>query len=110
MPIVRLNEFLADTQQIGQGVVVGQTGWETVLENNKQAFTLEFVQRSRFVTMYPTAMAPTDFVARLFISAGVLPTLAERQAAINEFGSATNTADVAARSRARWVEWPTTQP
>ena len=39
VPIVRLNEFLPDTQEIGRGVVVGQTGWETALENNKQAFT-----------------------------------------------------------------------
>jgi hypothetical protein len=29
VPIIRLNEFLLDTQQIGQGVIVGQTGWET---------------------------------------------------------------------------------
>src|SRR5256884_6610847 len=33
VPIVRFNEFLPDTQQLGRGVVVGQTGWETVLEN-----------------------------------------------------------------------------
>src|SRR5205814_6004226 len=49
VPIVRLNEFLPDTQRIGQGVVVGQTGWETILENNKRAFALEFVQRPRVV-------------------------------------------------------------
>ena len=35
---VRLNEFLPDTQQIGRGVVVGEPGWQQVLENNKQAF------------------------------------------------------------------------
>ena len=28
---VRFNEFLPDTQQIGKGVVVGQTGWEQLL-------------------------------------------------------------------------------
>src|SRR5262249_10338831 len=39
VPIVRLNEFLADTQEIGQGVVVGQGNWQQQLENNKQAFT-----------------------------------------------------------------------
>ncbi len=38
VPIIRLAEFLPDTQTIGQGLIVGQTGWETVLENNKQAF------------------------------------------------------------------------
>src|SRR5207249_826441 len=66
VPIVRFNEFLPDTQQIGQGVVVGQTGWEIVLENNKQAFTLDFVQRSRFATAFPTSLTPTQFVDRLF--------------------------------------------
>ena len=48
VPPVRFNEFLPDTQKIGQGVVVGQAGWEMLLENNKQAFASEFTQRSRF--------------------------------------------------------------
>src|SRR2546421_312011 len=100
VPIVRFNEFLPDTQQIGQGVVVGQTGWETVLENNKQAFTLDSVQRSRFTSAYPTTMTPAQFVDRLFVNAGVTPSSTDRDAAIAEFGSATNTTDVAARSRA----------
>src|SRR5215471_8281599 len=44
VPVVRLNEFLADTQQIGQGVVVNQAGWEAVLENKKQLLAAAFVQ------------------------------------------------------------------
>ena len=100
VPIVRFNEFLPDTQKIGQGVVVNSPGWETVLENNRQAFTLEFVQRSRFITALPTSMSPGAFVDKLFLNAGVTPSTTARQDAINEFGSATNTADVAARSRA----------
>ena len=100
VPIVRFNEFLPDTQQIGQGVVVGQTGWENVLENNKQAFTLDFVQRLRFTSAYATTMTPAQFVDRLFANAGVTPSSTDRNAAIAEFGSATNTTDVAARSRA----------
>src|SRR5439155_25430556 len=99
VPIVRLNEFLLDTQQIGQGVVVLQPGWETVLENNKQAFTLEFVQRSRFTSAFATTLTPAQFVDALFTHAGVTPSASERQAAINEFGSATNTSDAAARGR-----------
>jgi hypothetical protein len=65
VPIVRLNEFLSDTQQIGQGVAMGQAGWEQVLENNKQAFTAEFVQRSRFTSAFPTSMTPAQFVDTL---------------------------------------------
>src|SRR5207237_7528728 len=93
VPIVRLNEFLRDTQQIGQGVVVGQTGWETVLENNKQAFALDFVQRSRFTTAFATTMMPGQFVDALFSNARVTPSASERDAAVNEFDSAMNTGD-----------------
>jgi len=65
VPVVRLNEFLPDTQRITRGVVVLQTGWEQVLEANKQAFTQEFVQRSRFVTAFPLTLTPTQFVDAL---------------------------------------------
>jgi hypothetical protein len=100
VPIVRLNEFLPDTQRIGQGVVVGQTGWETILENNKRAFALEFVQRPRFVGSYPITFTPAVFVDALFYRAGVTPSSTDRNAAIAEFDSATDTRDGAARARA----------
>lgn len=96
---LRLKEFLVDTQQIGKGVIVGQAGWEQVLEDNKRNFVLDFVMRLRFTTEYPETLTPADFVDALFAKAGVIPSAAERQAAINEFGSATNTADTAARAR-----------
>lgn len=53
VPIVRQHEFLPDTQEIGRDVIVGESGWELVLENNKQAFGAKFVQRSRFLTAFP---------------------------------------------------------
>src|SRR5207237_6866409 len=81
VPIVRFNEFLPDTQRIGSGVVVGQTGWETVLENNKQAFASEFVQRSRFATAFATTLTPTQFVDALFANASVTPVATDRAAA-----------------------------
>jgi cytochrome c peroxidase len=95
-----LSEFLPDSQKIGQGVVVNQAGWETVLENNKQAFAAEFVQRSRFVSAFPASLSPADFVDRLFANAAVGASSSERTSAINEFGAAANTADALARSRA----------
>jgi Tol biopolymer transport system component len=97
---IKLNEFLPDTQLIGQSVIVNQAGWEQVLENNKQAFTAEFVQRSRFTSAYPTSLTPDQFVDQLFMNAGVTPSTTDRTAAVNEFGSATTTADNAARARA----------
>jgi len=96
---LRLNEFLPDTQQIGQGVIVGQPGWEQVLETNKHTFAADFVSRPRFAAAFPTTMTPAQFVDTLYANAGVTPSAAERTVAINEFGSATTTADAAARAR-----------
>ena len=106
VPTMRFTEFLPDTQEIGQGVIVGQSGWETVLENNKQAFAAELVQRSRFTTAFPTSMTPAQFVDKLNLNArpvggesGVL-TASQRAAAIALFGSATDTNNLTARAQA----------
>ncbi len=100
VPIVRLNEFLPDTQEIGQGVIVGQAGWEAVLDNNKQAFTAEFVQRSRFTTAYQNTLTPTQFVNLLFTNAGLPLSGTDYTLAISDFGGATNTANTTARASA----------
>jgi subtilisin family serine protease len=72
VPVVRFNEFLQDTQRLGQGVIVLQAGWEQALENNKQAYALEFVQTSRFTAAgaFPTTLTPTEFVDKLNLNAG----------------------------------------
>jgi len=95
----RYLEFMRDTQTIGRGVIVNQTGWEAVLEANKVAFANDFVARSEFVALYPTTQTPSQFVDALYAHALITPTAGERSAAIAEFGSATNTADTAARGR-----------
>jgi CSLREA domain-containing protein len=100
VPIIRLNEFLPDTQEIDRGVIVRQPGWEAVLQNNKQSFAAEFVQRARFASNHSTSRSPAQFVDTLFMNAGVVPSPEDRTTAINEFGSATTTADIAARGRA----------
>ncbi len=99
IPIVRLTELLLDTEQIGQSVVVGQTGWESVLENNKQNVLAQFVDRPRFTGAYPTWMTPVQFVDALFANAGVIPSALERESAIGEFDGAGSSADNAARAR-----------
>ena len=99
VPLTR-SEFLPDTQTVSQGVIVNQIGWEQVLENNKQAFAVEFVQRSRFTSLYPTSSTPDQFVDQLFLNAGVAPSSTDRDAAINEFGASSTSADTAARARA----------
>ena len=98
---LRFNEFLPDTEQIGQGVVVGVGNWQTILESNKQAFAAQFGARSSVANALPTSLTPMQFVDALYANAGVAsPPAAERTAAINEFGGSGNTADTAARGRA----------
>ena len=58
------------------------------------------MRRSRFITAFPTTSTPQQFVDQLFTNAGVTPSTSDRNAAIAEFGSATNTSAVAARGRA----------
>jgi hypothetical protein len=65
VPIIRLNEFLSDSQQIGLGVIVGQGNWQQLLENNKNGYMLEYVQRQRFTDAFPLSMTPLQFVDKL---------------------------------------------
>jgi hypothetical protein len=100
VPIIRLNEFLPDTQEIGQGVVVNVGNWQQQLEDNKNAFTAEFVQRSRFTTAFATMLTPAQFVDKLFQNAGVTPSASDRTTAINEFSGAGDSSNLTARSKA----------
>jgi CSLREA domain-containing protein len=99
VPVIRANEFLADTQRVGRGVVVLQPGWEQVLENNKQAYALEFVQTSRFITALPTTMTPAQFVDKLNQNAGNVLSPSDRTTAINLFGIAADTTNVSIREQ-----------
>ena len=83
----RYDTFIADTGDVNRGVVVGQGNWEAQLEANQQAYALAFVSRSDFMTSYPPGQSAAQFVDALFQSAGVAPSAAERQAAINAYGS-----------------------
>lgn len=100
VPIVRLNEFLPDVQQIGWNVVVGCCNWQQQLENAKSKFALQFRLRSRFFNAYPTTLTPTQFVNQLFANAGITPTQSELAQAIGEFGTAPDVRDAAAMARA----------
>ena len=100
VPVVRFSEFLKDTQRIGQGVIVLAPGWEQALENNKQAYALEFVQTTRFTTALPITLTPTQFVDRLNQNTGGVLSLSERTTVINLFGGAANSSNVTARAQA----------
>ena len=95
---LRFNEFLPDAQQISQGVLVGVGNWEAQLEANKVAYLADFVNRSRFLSAYPTSLTPDQFVDMLIENVPRILTL-NREALIAEFGGAANSSDTAARGR-----------
>jgi len=100
VPIIRFNQFLGDAQEIGQGVVVNQGNWQQQLDDNRNAFMLDFVQRQGFTDAYPTTLTPTEFVNKLFANAGVTPSSAELATAIGRFGGAASSSDATARAKA----------
>jgi alpha-tubulin suppressor-like RCC1 family protein/subtilisin family serine protease len=87
VPVVRLNEFLPDSQSIARNVIVGTAGWPDRLENNKTAFAQEFVSRPRFTTAFPSGMTPEQFVDKLNANAGNVLSAEERAALVSELTS-----------------------
>jgi hypothetical protein len=90
VPLTRL-EFLPDTQQIGQGIVVGVPGWEQQLETNKNTLASEFVVRSRFTTAFPQGMTAEQFVDALNANAGGVLSQSERDQLLTELTSGAKT-------------------
>jgi hypothetical protein len=84
VPVVRLDEFLPDTQRIGRDVIVGTPDWPLRLEANKVSFAQEFVQRARFAVAFPSTMTPEQFVDRLNTNAGDVLSVDERAQLIAE--------------------------
>jgi uncharacterized repeat protein (TIGR01451 family) len=87
VPIIRLNEFLPDSQQIGRDVQVGLGNWEQQLEENKTAYALAFVQRQRFVTAYPLSLTADQFVTQLDQTAGSVLSAAEKTQLVASLGA-----------------------
>jgi uncharacterized delta-60 repeat protein len=89
---LRLEEFLPDTQELGEGVVVNQGDWQARLEQNKQELVAAFVQRPRFTAAYPPGMTAAEFVDKLNQNAGGALDAAERSQLIGELGQTPNDA------------------
>ncbi len=87
VPVIRLREFLTDSQRMGQGVQVGIGNWQQQLEDNKNAYALEFVQRQRFLTAHPSAMTADAFVMRLDQNAGGVLSADEKAQLVSMLGS-----------------------
>jgi hypothetical protein len=91
VPIVRRSEFLPDTLQVSNGVIVGVTGWENVLANNKANYANDFVTRTRFTTAYPAGMSPATFVDTLNTNGGNPLSQAERDNLVAQLTASTMT-------------------
>lgn len=96
-PLTRVHylPFMRDTRQVGAGVIVGQPGATALLEQNKQAYAQQIVASPAFLARFPIAPAAT-YVDALYASAAVIPTAAERTAAITAFGAGGTSGRVAA--------------
>jgi glucose/arabinose dehydrogenase len=75
------NEFVPDTQTVGNNVIVGVTGWEQQLATNKQTFIDAWVQRTPFVNAYGS-LSDDAYVDTLISHTGVNFTSGERIALV----------------------------
>ncbi|HWS90846.1 MAG TPA: carboxypeptidase regulatory-like domain-containing protein [Pyrinomonadaceae bacterium] len=86
-------EFLADTRQLGEGVVVGpDDGWQARLAANQTAYFQSFVSSERFLAKYPAGLDEDTFTNALYTSAGVAVTAEDLEASRQAFGSMSATA------------------
>ncbi|HEY0172588.1 MAG TPA: PQQ-dependent sugar dehydrogenase [Pyrinomonadaceae bacterium] len=86
----RFAEFMADTQEIARGIVVGRPGWEAQLAARRQAFADAWVARPAFRADFD-GLSNRNYVNRLFERATVTPSTAEREALIAALDAGTKT-------------------
>ena len=75
-------EFLADTQAIGNGVVVNSPDWQELLENNKEAFAIAWVTRAPFTSLY-NGVSAAQYVDMLIANTGATFTETDRDALVD---------------------------
>ena len=86
----RRNDFLVEMQAIAQGVVVGVTGWEAKLEENKRTAAERWANRPEFRARFD-ALDNRQFVNALFANAGITANPQVLEALINGLNVATET-------------------
>jgi hypothetical protein len=57
------------------------------LEQNKQGFALDWVDRADFIAEYPTTMTRDEYIDKLFLRSGATPTTQERNQALSAYDS-----------------------
>ncbi|HXI75009.1 MAG TPA: Calx-beta domain-containing protein, partial [Pyrinomonadaceae bacterium] len=88
---ITFNEFLADAQQIANGVVVNAPGWQQKLEENKQSYVARFTMTPKFISLYPLTMSPALFVDTMNQNTGGALSTAERDALVSDLTSGLRT-------------------
>ena len=83
-------EFMPDTAQVARNVIVGQTDWARILEENKRAFIDAWVQRPAFQSAYG-GLTSAAYVDALISHTGVSFSQSERDALVNGLTSGTAT-------------------
>ncbi|PYS71945.1 MAG: hypothetical protein DMF69_08985 [Acidobacteria bacterium] len=83
---VKFNEFLRDTQLVGQGVQVGALDWQTKLETNKQAFAKAFVQRPEFLQAFPESLSGLGLVSKMELNTHITLSDVERSGLVSMIG------------------------
>jgi hypothetical protein len=77
-------------------LIVGLPGWEQKIEQSKQQYAERIVTSAQFAALYSPGLTANQYVDALFASAGVVPSDAERQSAIADFGAGGTAGRVAA--------------
>ena len=83
---MKFNEFLRDTQLVGQGVQVGALDWQTKLETNKQAFAKAFVQRPEFLQAFPESLSGLGLVSKMELNTHITLSDVERSGLVSMIG------------------------
>jgi hypothetical protein len=89
-------DLIRDTQQLDDGVIVGEAGADAKLEQNKQAYATQVVTSAAFIARFPTSQTAAEYVDALYASAQVTPSATERADAISAFGGGGTSGRVAA--------------
>jgi hypothetical protein len=91
---ITFQQLMIDAQRVGRNVVVTpppNNSWQVLLETNKQAFFLGWVQRPEFLARFPGSMSAADFVDTLNAHTDGALTPSERDALVTQLSGNNNT-------------------
>jgi Tol biopolymer transport system component len=91
----RFAEFLGYTQRVGQGLIVGQTGWQQRLRENQDRLLQEWAQRAAFVALCGGTRSSSEYVDILLANTRIPATPEYRNSLIADLDAGRKTqADV----------------